>query len=44
MTALHEDAMREAIAADGEGQRALLAGEDARPALRHAAAASQERR
>jgi uncharacterized protein len=31
--------MREAIAADGEAQRALLAGEDARPALRHAAAA-----
>jgi predicted CoA-binding protein len=31
--------MREAIAADGEAQRALLAGEDARPALRHAATA-----
>ena len=27
MTALHEDAMREAIAADGDAQRALLAGE-----------------
>ena len=39
MTALHEDAMREAIAADGEAHRALLAGEDARPALRRAAAA-----
>jgi len=37
VTALHEDAMREAIAADGEAHRALLAGEDARPALRHAA-------
>jgi predicted CoA-binding protein len=31
--------MREAIAADGEAQRALLAGEDARDALRHAATA-----
>jgi uncharacterized protein len=31
--------MREAIGADGEAQRALLAGEDARPALRRAAAA-----
>jgi predicted CoA-binding protein len=30
--------MREAIAADGEAHRALLAGEDAGPALRHAAA------
>ena len=30
MTALHEDAMREAIAADGDAQRALLAGADAR--------------
>jgi uncharacterized protein len=30
--------MREAIAADGEAHRALLAGEDARPALRRAAA------
>ena len=37
MTALHQDAMREAIAADGEAHRALLAGEDARPALRRAA-------
>ena len=37
MTALHEDAMREAIAADGEAHRALLAGEDARAALRRAA-------
>jgi uncharacterized protein len=36
VTALHEDAMREAIAADGEAHRALLAGEDARPALRRA--------
>jgi predicted CoA-binding protein len=31
--------MREAIAADGEAQRELLAGEDARPALQRAAAA-----
>jgi len=38
MTALHEDAMREAIAADGEAHRALLAGGDAREALRRAAA------
>jgi uncharacterized protein len=38
MTALHEAAMREAIAADGEAQRALLAGRDAREALRRAAA------
>ena len=37
MTALHQDAMREAIAADGEAHRALLADEDARPALRRAA-------
>ncbi len=37
MTALHEDAMREAIAADGEAHRALLAGEDAREPLRRAA-------
>jgi predicted CoA-binding protein len=37
VTALHEDAMREAIAADGEAHRALLAGADARPALRRAA-------
>jgi predicted CoA-binding protein len=37
VTALHEDAMREAIAADGEAHRALLAGEDARAPLRHAA-------
>jgi uncharacterized protein len=39
VTALHEDAMREAIAADGEAQRALLAGEDAREPLRRAAKA-----
>jgi predicted CoA-binding protein len=39
VTALHEDAMREAIAADGEAQRALLADEDAREPLRRAAAA-----
>jgi predicted CoA-binding protein len=39
VTALHEDAMREAIAADGEAHRALLAGEDAREPLRRAAAA-----
>lgn len=39
MTALHEDAMRDAIAADGDAHRALLAGEDAGPALRRAAAA-----
>ncbi len=38
MTALHEDAMREAIAADGEAHRALLAGADAREPLRRAAA------
>jgi uncharacterized protein len=37
VTALHEDALREAIAANGDAHRALLAGEDARPALRHAA-------
>jgi predicted CoA-binding protein len=37
VTALHEDAMREAIAADAEAHRALLAGEDARPALQRAA-------
>ena len=37
MTAVHRDAMREAIAADGEAHRALLAGDDARPALRRAA-------
>ncbi len=37
MTATHEDAMFEAIAADGDAQRALLAGGDARPALRRAA-------
>ena len=37
MTALHEDAMREAIAADGEAQRALLAAGDAREPLRRAA-------
>jgi uncharacterized protein len=37
VTATHEDAMWEAIAADGDAQRALLAGNDARPALRRAA-------
>jgi uncharacterized protein len=37
VTALHEDAMREAIAADGDAHRALLAGDDARPALQRAA-------
>jgi uncharacterized protein len=37
VTALHEDAMREAIAADGDAYRALLAGEDAREPLRRAA-------
>ncbi len=37
MTATHEDAMWEAIAADGDAQRALLAGDDARAALRRAA-------
>ncbi len=37
MTATHEDAMWEAIAADGDAQRALLAAGDARPALRRAA-------
>ena len=37
MTALHEDALREAIAADGEGQRALLAGAFARAPLQRAA-------
>ena len=37
MTALHEDAMREAIAADGEAQRALLAGAYARATLQRAA-------
>jgi uncharacterized protein len=39
VTALHEDAMREAIAADGEAQRALLAGADAREPLGRAARA-----
>jgi predicted CoA-binding protein len=39
VTALHEDAMREAIAADGEAHRALLAGRDATEPLRRAAAA-----
>jgi predicted CoA-binding protein len=39
VTALHEDALREALAANGEAHRALLAGEDARPALQRAAAA-----
>jgi len=38
VTALHEDAMREAIAADGDAHRALLAGQDARGPLRRAAA------
>jgi uncharacterized protein len=42
VTALHENAMREAIAADGEAHRALLADEDARPALRRAAASYRE--
>jgi uncharacterized protein len=37
VTALHEDAMRDAIAADGEPHRALLAGADAREPLRRAA-------
>jgi uncharacterized protein len=37
VTATHEDAMWEAIAADGDAQRALLGGGDARPALRRAA-------
>ncbi len=37
MTATHEDAMREAIAADGDAQRELLAGNDARDDLRRAA-------
>jgi predicted CoA-binding protein len=37
VTALHEDAMREAIAADGDAHRALLAGEDAREPLLRAA-------
>jgi uncharacterized protein len=39
VTALHEDAMREAIAADGEAQRALLAGADAGEPLGRAARA-----
>jgi uncharacterized protein len=39
VTALHEDAMRQAIAADGDAHRALLAGDDAREHLRRAAAA-----
>jgi predicted CoA-binding protein len=39
VTAPGEDALREALAANGEADRALLAGEDARPALRRAAAA-----
>jgi uncharacterized protein len=38
MTAVHEDAMRAAIAADGEAYRRLLAGAPARDALRGAAA------
>jgi predicted CoA-binding protein len=37
VTALHLDAMREAIAADGEAYGALLAGRDAREPLRRAA-------
>jgi predicted CoA-binding protein len=37
VTALHEDAMREAIAADGEAQRALLAGAHPRATLQRAA-------
>jgi len=37
VTALHEDAMRDAIAADGDAHRALLAGESAREPLRRAA-------
>jgi uncharacterized protein len=37
VTALHEDAMREAIAADGDAYRLLLAGDDARTELRRAA-------
>jgi uncharacterized protein len=37
VTATHEDAMWEAIAADGDAQRALLAGNEARAALRRAA-------
>jgi uncharacterized protein len=39
VTAVHEDAMREGIAADGDAQRALLAGDDAGAHLRRAAAA-----
>jgi predicted CoA-binding protein len=39
VTALHEDALRDAIAADGDAYRAQLAGEDARSALQRAAAA-----
>lgn len=39
MTALHEDAMREAIAADGEAHLALLAGDSALEPLRRAAKA-----
>ena len=37
MTALHRNAMQEAIAADGEAYRRLLAGDPARDQLRHAA-------
>ena len=37
MTALHKEALGEAIEADAEAHRALLAGADARPALRRAA-------
>jgi uncharacterized protein len=41
VTAVHEDAMREAVAADGDAHRALLAGESAREPLRRAAVAYQ---
>ena len=37
VTALHEEAMREAIAADGDAHRAVLAGESAHEPLRRAA-------
>jgi uncharacterized protein len=37
VTALHKEALRDAIEADAEAHRALLAGADARPALRRAA-------
>jgi uncharacterized protein len=42
VTAVHEDAMREAIAADGDAYRALLAGEGAHEPLRRAAAAYRQ--